>query len=148
MANIKPKRLIYRVWHTETGMSYIGQTRNTLNRRLTNLYAQKDITPISTAIQEYGRDTFDAETLEENVPLEHLDIRESYWIEKMNTIYPNGYNMESGGRKTFKAHCVSNNKRSKAQMGERNSMYGKRASLETRQKMSDAHQTLNKEGNQ
>lgn len=48
------------------------------------------------SIRKYGKDNFINGIIEfcsENVVLE----REKYWIEKMNTIQPNGYNLTTGG---------------------------------------------------
>ena len=54
-------------------------------------------TPLCKAIQQYGRDDFNVEVLEEG-PLETLDEREAQYISERNTIYPNGYNVASHSR--------------------------------------------------
>jgi hypothetical protein len=37
------------------------------------------------------------EIVEENIPREKLDHREIFWINRLNSIVPNGYNLTSGG---------------------------------------------------
>jgi len=37
------------------------------------------------------------EIIEDNIILEHLDEREIFWIKELNSLAPNGYNLESGG---------------------------------------------------
>jgi len=54
-------------------------------------------TPLCQAIQEYGREDFRVEVLEEG-PLDTLDEREAYHITQQNTIYPAGYNVASHSR--------------------------------------------------
>ena len=50
--------------------------------------------PLYAAMKKYGTEHFHVELIEEtNNPEE----REKYWIKKLNTIRPNGYNIASGG---------------------------------------------------
>ena len=40
------------------------------------------------------------DVIEENIPLEQLvNDRETYWINELNTLSPNGYNLKTGGRR-------------------------------------------------
>lgn len=86
---------------------------------------------IKKAIKKYGRENFVKEILEENVAKEELSLREMFWIQKLNTKLPNGYNLTDGGDGSIGL------KRSQAQIEKhRKAMIGKKASEETKKKMS------------
>jgi len=51
------------------------------------------------AMDKYGRENMKYEVIEESIPLEHLDDCEMYWINELNTLSPNGYNLTTGGRR-------------------------------------------------
>lgn len=53
-----------------------------------------------SAIKCYGKDNFKVELIEDNIPENIIDARESYYIDKYNTFYINGfgYNMTKGGQ--------------------------------------------------
>jgi len=62
---------------------------------------------LSQAIRQYGKDNFSVEILEEDIPVEQIDEKEQYYIQKYNTFYKNnpkfGYNITLGGQSgTFK----------------------------------------------
>lgn len=89
---------------------------------------------IKKAIKKYGIENFVKEILEENVAKEELSIREMFWIQKLNTKLPNGYNLTEGGEGTLGI------KRTKSQIEKhRKAIIGKKLSEETRKKMSKAH---------
>ena len=49
-------------------------------------------------MKKYGIEHFHYEILEDNIlDKKELSEREKYWIKKLNTIRPNGYNIASGG---------------------------------------------------
>jgi predicted XRE-type DNA-binding protein len=52
---------------------------------------------IHNAIRKYGKDAFEIELLQECRSFEELDDAERKWIAELNTIAPNGYNIEVGG---------------------------------------------------
>jgi len=58
---------------------------------------RKRTTPIATAISEYGASVFDIEELEQ-CELEKADERESYYIQKYDTLHPLGYNVQKSSR--------------------------------------------------
>lgn len=51
---------------------------------------------LDNAIRKYGHNSFKVELIEE-VEVNFLDEREQYWIKKLNTLSPYGYNLTSGG---------------------------------------------------
>lgn len=55
-------------------------------------------------IQELGYQNFEISELEK-VPLEQLDEKEKYWIEKLDTFW-NGYNRTKGGQKDYRKYYL------------------------------------------
>jgi len=110
---------------------YVGKMSKPVNK--SKYYLGSGVV-INKAIQKYGKESFIKEILEENIKPEELSIREIFWIEKLNTKRPNGYNLTDGGEGTAgykKTHTQIEN--------HRKAITGKKASEETRKKMSDAH---------
>lgn len=48
-------------------------------------------------IKKYGKEIFSREILTECSSQEELDEQEIFWIDKLNTLKPNGYNLDLGG---------------------------------------------------
>lgn len=96
----KPKNnngFVYK-YTSPSGKSYIGQTCRSLKERAENNgcgYVGSSI--FFSAIQKYGFDNFKVEILEE-IELSKIDEREKYYITLFNTIQPNGYNIQKGGK--------------------------------------------------
>jgi hypothetical protein len=102
--------VIYQIKCNTTNLKYIGQATNLkykngkpynygISGRWSDHVSSSKTrnTPLCNAIQQYGKDKFTIEVIEE-APLETLDEREAYWISEYNTIYPNGYNVASHSR--------------------------------------------------
>lgn len=89
--------VIYLIINLLNGKKYVGQTRQNLSARISNHRLSKIKSGIDGAIQEYGWENFKVEVLEK-CPIEKLDEREIYWIAKLNTKFPNGYNLTDGGK--------------------------------------------------
>lgn len=102
--------VVYQVTCKPTGLKYIGQATNykykngnpynygASGRWNDHISSSKSRnTPLCQAIQQYGKNEFIIEILDE-LPLEELDEREAYWILQINTIYPNGYNVATHSR--------------------------------------------------
>lgn len=89
---------IYLRTNTVNGKKYVGQTLDIKTRQrkwksLTKPYAG---TAINNARKKYGVDTFVFEILKECKD-EELNKWEMYYIEKLDTKIPKGYNMTDGG---------------------------------------------------
>lgn len=98
----KPKKgygFIY-CYTSPSGKKYVGQTCRSLKERYENGRGYLNSTAFLGAIQKYGFESFEVKILEE-VKLDNLDKQEKYWIEALNTIVPNGYNIKSGGTNEY-----------------------------------------------
>ena len=86
---------IYVIKNDINNMVYVGQSKETAKRFLLHTYNRAGDTPIDRAIHEFGKEHFYYEILESDI--ENYNERETYWIKKLNSLYPNGYNMRLGG---------------------------------------------------
>jgi hypothetical protein len=109
---------IYKATCKTSGKSYIGQTRSHIVNR--NVYREygylkrwqahvkeaynpnaTQCVALNNAIKQYGENDFDVELID-TCGIEHDDISdlnylETHYIEKYNTMVPNGYNLDKGG---------------------------------------------------
>ena len=91
---------IYKITNTINGKQYVGQTKTTVVKRFSSHIRDArfgSTSAIHSAIRKYGKDAFTIEPLEECESFEALDQAEKKWIADLNTIAPNGYNIERGG---------------------------------------------------
>lgn len=134
------------------GMQYVGQTKNyqvrncqwnNLKTRYTNKYIDEDR-------RKYGLDAFETSIIAFVKTKEQADDLETMCIKVLNTIYPNGYNLESGGS-CGKKHKETKQKMSEARKGKKHPIYGKKQSEETiRKKIEKLSRAVNQydlEGN-
>jgi group I intron endonuclease len=76
---------------------YVGQTIRTLKERI-NCHKSSLSYCFGNAIKKYGIQNFKWVPIE--YPIEELDKMECFWIQTLNTIRPNGYNLQYGGQKS------------------------------------------------
>ena len=126
---------IYILENKVNGKCYIGQTINEFKNRYRQHQTSHSI--IGKALRKHGVDNFNI-TLLENIPEEKLDELERKYIEKYSSIFPNGYNFESGGHKGKHHSEETKKKQSEAEKGTKNHFYGKHHSKETKDKMREA----------
>lgn len=129
--------IIYKITNLLNGKVYIGQTKTLLRLRLNSHKYEarrKRKMLIGQAITKYGWENFKAEILEAQITLDHIDARESFWIQEHGTLSPNGYNLESGG---FTAKIVSAETREKMAAAKRGKKRGPH-SEETRRRISES----------
>ena len=126
--------IIYKITNKKNGKIYIGQTIRDLEVRFkqhcrSGCYLYK-------AIKKYGVESFDKEIIDTATTREELDEKETYWIKKLNSIYPNGYNLTYGGIH----YEVSEETREKHKQyrGEKSACFGKPLSEEHKKKLSIA----------
>ena len=127
---------IYQIVNDVNGKMYIGQSIDIFTRWITHKWELNANTHHNTHLQsawnKHGEDNFSFNILEE-CPVELLDDRECYYIEKFNTTDSNtGYNLVSGGscNRTFSQEVLE--KMSKSQTGRKHSE-------ETKQKIRKSH---------
>lgn len=87
--------VIYKATCLQSGKSYIGQTKKTLDERKREHERAKDNYAFHVAMRKYGVQAFIWEILEE-CSNDKLDEREIYWINHFDT-YNKGYNLTLGG---------------------------------------------------
>lgn len=83
---------------------YIGQTKTSLKSRWKNHlsnarninHPDNKVMIIYDAMRKHGIENFFIELLEDNIPLEKLDEKETFWIHYYNSVRPNGYNILDG----------------------------------------------------
>ena len=120
--------IIYCYTNKINNKKYIGQTINPKDRftkhksAINNVSDNEYNTPLHRAMRKYGYENFDYEILSEAKTIEELNKLEIYYIEKLNTSIPNGYNIEKGGRNCSRPHT-----------------------LESKEKMMKAHASLTEE---
>jgi group I intron endonuclease len=94
--------LIYKATNKVNGKAYIGQTTSSLKKRISShwqqaRYEKRANSAFQNALLKYGLDGFVVETIEECATVEELNDRERHWIATLDTVSPNGYNIEPGG---------------------------------------------------
>ena len=131
--------VIYKVTNLINNKIYIGQD----SKNKQNYFGSGKI--IKKAINKYGIENFKKEILEICSNVDELNQAEKYWIEKLNSTNPDiGYNISFGGQsgwmlglrhsdETKKSYSIN---RVGKLIGDKNGMYGKTHSSESKKKMS------------
>lgn len=92
---------IYKHTNKINGYSYIGQTKNSMEKRYNRGSGYRKNHLFHSAIKEFGWKNFTHEIIEDNVPIDKLDEREIYWISYYHTYVGDpeckGYNITKGG---------------------------------------------------
>ena len=145
---------IYGIQNTVNNKWYIGQSVSISKRKLYHFWSLKTGRHYNDYFQnsfkKHGRDAFSFFILE-YVKQSQLDEREVYWIQTMNSLIPNGYNLDSGGHNnhhhsletrqkirfsnlgiTKPGHVITEEARRKISLANK----GRRHTPETRNKMS------------
>jgi group I intron endonuclease len=90
--------IVYKITNLINGKSYIGQTIRKLEYRWAAHCSKHYNTYISKSIRKYGETSFTFEEIGGANNITELNYQEFILIHKHNTLYPNGYNMQEGGR--------------------------------------------------
>lgn len=144
--------IIYKLTNKLNGKVYIGQTKRTLNKRLSE-HLKKNKTPISKALRSVGIENFNVSVVDHAHCKSELDEKERFYIKFYNSIVPNGYNICIGGEG---ARGLKHSKETKLKMhnshvgkgigkdnpmfgrcGPLNPFYGLKHTNETKRKLSD-----------
>ena len=94
---------IYKITNKINNKIYVGQSIDIIERwkqhgyKAFNSNERAYNSAIHLAFRKYGIENFSLEVLEE-CKIDELDKKEREWIEKLNSLAPNGYNMLPGGQ--------------------------------------------------
>lgn len=119
-----------------SGKKYIGQTTRDLNKRYEEHCTSKGSRILYNAIQKYGKDNIKKEILLicDNHLLNEYEIK---FIHLYNTLYPNGYNIRTGGSNGL--HCdASKELMRQSKLGNKNFNFGKPRSENTKINISNS----------
>jgi group I intron endonuclease len=111
--------VVYKITNKITNESYIGQTVQSLKKRWNSHCSIKSgnkCTYIYRAIQKYGKENFEISIITRCNSIEEMNHREAYYIKLFNTLAPDGYNLDSGG-KNKRTHQDTKDKISKIHKG-------------------------------
>jgi group I intron endonuclease len=145
-----PYGIVYELLCLTTRLRYIGQTVQSLNARWRGHVraADHDVDwELPKAIREHGTSNFEKRVICECQSRSELNEAEKHWINALNTVWPNGYNLRNSGQYT------SDETRLKMRLAK----LGKKQSDEHKRKISEALQgrigtwagrTQNEESNQ
>lgn len=139
------KYTVYLRRNKVNGKCYVGQTsdfkQREYNWRCLKYYYTND--HICNDRAKYGLDNWTVEVLATTGNREDAWELEKRFINDFNALWPNGYNLDSGGVKGKKISDVSKQKMSKAKKGKPSPMKGKHLSNEAKQKMSESKKGKN-----
>lgn len=135
---------IYCITNLTNGKKYVGQTIVSSLKRWNQHINEAKSThnhskswALNNAIMKYGENNFNVEIIFNNIPINKLDEYEVEQIVKLNTMFPNGYNIRSGGKRGY--HCdESREKMRLKKIGKNNFNYGKPRTDSTKKKISDS----------
>lgn len=137
--------MIVYIYTFPNGKKYIGQTTQTLAKRASRGNNYKSSPAVYNAIQKYGWDNIQKETIECQSE-EEMDNLERELIAKYKTTDINfGYNIEDGGNKNKHLSEETKKKLSDLNKGENNPHYGKPRSEETKRKISETKTGVKRE---
>jgi group I intron endonuclease len=93
--------IIYKITNNVTGKVYVGQTTQLMTERwwqhCNRSPSQTHKSYIHNAIKEHGEANFRIDILATTETLDALNLLEAFYIKKLNTLAPNGYNLHPGG---------------------------------------------------
>jgi len=122
--------VIYKIEHKVSGKIYIGQTVNSLSKRISqHLSSSSCCRKLHNALTKYGIESFDISVIDYADTREKLNLIEEVWISAYNCMSPHGYNLKGGGAKG----ALSEETRQKISDGHKN------PSEETRAKISNSN---------
>lgn len=87
--------VVYCITNLVNGKQYVGVTTRTLQRRFGQHQSKQSY--LGNAIRKYGRDNFTIALLETCSSHEEMCVVESQYIRLLGTMYPMGYNRDTGG---------------------------------------------------
>lgn len=104
---------IYLITNIINGKQYVGQTMRSIEERWEGhvnsvLKIEKmSNNSLAQAILDHGEPAFSLKQIDTAATYSELNKLERYWIKKLNTIAPNGYNLNRGGSGVSKGQPVT-----------------------------------------
>lgn len=89
--------IIYCIRNKISNKCYIGQTVQPLKCRIACHLSNKGCRAIDSALSKYGIENFDISTIATAKSMDELNALEERYILEYNSMYPNGYNLTTGG---------------------------------------------------
>lgn len=103
---------IYAFRNILDGKVYVGQTKHVRTRKKQHERGDTNNSRrFHNAMKKHGAEAFEFIVLE-YCSEQNLDEREVYWIEELDSLYPNGYNLSSGGGALHSHHPETRKKMS------------------------------------
>lgn len=137
--NQEKKWCVYKHTNKVNGKIYIGQTCKKPEQRWANGEGYQKCTLFYKAIKKYGWDNFEHEIMEKDLTHDEANDKEKFLIAYFESNKPDkGYNLTSGGEGVEHSE-VTKQKMRDNQKGELNTFFGRKHSLETIEKMKQAH---------
>lgn len=119
---------IYKITNTKNNKIYVGQH---MGADFGEYWGSGVL--LNRAYEKYGRDSFKREIIQFASFKEELNFLERYYIQKLNSLVPHGYNIATGGHGGYTGE-VSEESREKI----RQALKGKPKSKEQRRRLSEA----------
>ena len=94
---MKTTGCVYCLRNKIDGKCYVGLSTDYKKRLENHWCLNSDCLYLTRAIKRHGKDSFTFEILEDNIPVASLYEREMFWIVKLESKAPNGYNCTDGG---------------------------------------------------
>jgi len=126
---------IYIVINLLNGKMYVGQTIRNFDLRQKEHHRKGDSILLYRAIKKYGQKNF--KWISYSCIIEDLDWHETFLIKELETLAPNGYNIEGGGNKNKIITEITKKKMRKNHAnfsGENHPQYGTHPSEKTKEK--------------
>lgn len=129
--------IVYCITHRMTGRRYVGITKLSLHRRVYRYFRFSD-TYLGRALRKYGLKAFEFRVIDRASDMGQAKIKESNWISQLNSLYPNGFNLTTGGDGTagFRHTVATKHKISQSLLGHHGWTLGRKHTAETRAKLS------------
>lgn len=118
--------IIYIAKNKVNSKCYVGQTTKSLDHRIKTHYKDSKYRthPFANALKKYGKQDWEWILLEQSI-LNKLDVLEQHYIKKFDTMFPVGYNMDTGGNANKVVSPEVRRKISRSLSGTLHPFYGK-----------------------
>lgn len=138
-----PYGYIYIVENLVNGKAYVGYTKYSDRRFSYHVRGKSNCPALRSAVRKYGSNNFDFALIESCGSDPELKSREIYWIDRLNTTSPKGYNLTFGGDGLVATEEIRKkiSRASKAQLrksGSEHFNFGRRHTEETKLKISQS----------